>query len=541
MIWAHYLLQVNLYLLLFYCFYKLLLEKETYFMFNRVFLVGSGILSLVIPFLRIEWFTKQEATKQIYSGVDQLNNIVISLVEDPVLPQQFNWGKFLVVIYLVGICVLIVRFITQLVLLNIAIHFPQNGAAFSFFNIKQVDNNLPSANVIDAHEDLHVKQFHSFDILFFEFLTILIWFNPIVYFYKSAVKNIHEYLADQEAIKVQGNKDAYSLLLLSNAFNVNSQILTNSFYTKSMVKKRIYMLYKQRSKKSAILKYGLFVPLFGFALVLSSSTVRNNVQLREVANSIPIDISVMESVLPSLKRIHPSPIPHAISWTNNINPSSEKVERPVHINIELLKSNLLSEKTQNESKTFILKGVEGDAADKEPMLILNGIPQKRPSDNLFDISGNNISTINLLKNETAVLKYGPEAKEGVIEVTTNDYTNNEVTTSTASSPSLMVAAEPINRPASYPGGINKLRDHISKNLNYPAGALAANKTGIVIVDFIIDKDGTISNIHVNKKLGFGLDEAAMHVISTLDFWKPKMINGKAVKAAYNIPIKFELK
>lgn len=510
-------------------------------MFNRVFLVGSGILSLVIPFLRIEWFTKQEATKQIYSGVDQLNNIVISLVEDPVLPQQFNWGKFLVVIYLVGICVLIVRFITQLVLLNIAIHFPQNGAAFSFFNIKQVDNNLPSANVIDAHEDLHVKQFHSFDILFFEFLTILIWFNPIVYFYKSAVKNIHEYLADQEAIKVQGNKDAYSLLLLSNAFNVNSQILTNSFYTKSMVKKRIYMLYKQRSKKSAILKYGLFVPLFGFALVLSSSTVRNNVQLREVANSIPIDISVMESVLPSLKRIHPSPIPHAISWTNNINPSSEKVERPVHINIELLKSNLLSEKTQNESKTFILKGVEGDAADKEPMLILNGIPQKRPSDNLFDISGNNISTINLLKNETAVLKYGPEAKEGVIEVTTNDYTNNEVTTSTASSPSLMVAAEPINRPASYPGGINKLRDHISKNLNYPAGALAANKTGIVIVDFIIDKDGTISNIHVNKKLGFGLDEAAMHVISTLDFWKPKMINGKAVKAAYNIPIKFELK
>lgn len=76
MSWAHYLLQVNIYLVIFYCFYRLLLDKETYFILNRIYLIGSGILSLGIPFMRFEWFSKQEVSQHIYVGVDQLNSLV---------------------------------------------------------------------------------------------------------------------------------------------------------------------------------------------------------------------------------------------------------------------------------------------------------------------------------------------------------------------------------------------------------------------------------------------------------------------------------
>lgn len=165
----------------------------------------------------------------------------------------------------------------------------KNGLAFSFWKQKAVAKNLPEIATVNHHEDIHIKQLHTFDVIFFELLGIITWFNPIIYLYKETIKNIHEYLADEAATKFQGNKEAYSMLLLNQAFGINTNALTNGFFKKSMVKKRIFMLYKERSEKTAIVKYGIFVPLLGVALILSSATVRKNKNFLAVSQEIPLE------------------------------------------------------------------------------------------------------------------------------------------------------------------------------------------------------------------------------------------------------------
>ncbi|MGY0039849.1 M56 family metallopeptidase [Pedobacter sp. NJ-S-72] len=102
--------------------------------------------------------------------------------------------------------------------------------AFSFFGKKVIDPELPGSDIIEKHEDIHIRQHHTFDVLFFELLGILVWCNPIIYLYKTTVKNIHEYLADEEAAIFQGDKETYAMLILSQAFGVDQNVLTNSFF-----------------------------------------------------------------------------------------------------------------------------------------------------------------------------------------------------------------------------------------------------------------------------------------------------------------------
>ena len=113
MTWAYYLLQVNIYLVIFYAFYKLLLDRETYFILNRIYLIAAGILSLIIPFLKPEWFVRQVQTSHLRINIDQLNmmmtNVTISDEAD-----QFNWGHLVAGIYISGILFFICRFIVRL-------------------------------------------------------------------------------------------------------------------------------------------------------------------------------------------------------------------------------------------------------------------------------------------------------------------------------------------------------------------------------------------------------------------------------------------
>ena len=291
MTWAHYLLQVNLYLVIFYAFYKLLLAKETWFMLNRTYLLVSGALSLAIPFLRPEWFVKQSANYPIQITLDQLNIIAGQISDPKVQAGQFAYGKLLIGSYIVIVIVLIIRFILQLFAVQRLIKAEPTGTAFSFFRQKVIDKALPQLEIINKHEEIHIRQFHTLDVLFFELLSIVVWFNPVIYLYKSSIKNIHEYLADEEAANFQGDKETYAMLLLSKAFGVDQPVLTNNFHQKSLIKKRIFMLHKQRSKKTAILKYGLFLPLFGITLLFSSASIRKNEEIIDLAEKISPNIN----------------------------------------------------------------------------------------------------------------------------------------------------------------------------------------------------------------------------------------------------------
>ena len=571
MSWAHYLLQVNIYLVIFYCFYRLLLDKETYFILNRIYLIGSGILSLGIPFMRFEWFSKQEVSQHIYVGVDQLNSLVaqVTILDDQA--TKFNWGTFIVSVYLLGILYCIGRFLFQLLAVRKLLRTISNGAAFSFFKKKVISGDVPEVATVSLHEDIHIKQLHTVDVLFFEFLGIFTWFNPIIYAYKHTVKNIHEFLADEAAAKFQGDKEAYSLLLLSQAFGVRPNTLTNGFFTKSLIKKRIFMLHKERSKKTAILKYGMFVPLFALTLVLSSATIRKNDKILAVAEQIPLNDAksvVGQLIQAPLSVVNLAPAPQQPLTTTatilgeptdasgtqpesaeNANASlnafnrylAEHIKYPASAAQKKLQGNLVVNFTVSNGRfqNVMVQNGLGEGFEEEVMQSMynaDGILQKdgKYSVNVaFKLDGANTKLLN--EEASAPADYTP------INLVIQGFVPKEKEPEEAKIDDKNIYSfVTMENPPTYPGGIGKFYDFLGKNIKYPAMAVENDIQGNVFVSFTVERDGTLSDIKVERRLGFGTDEEAIRVLKLTRGWNPGTQNGKPVRVKYNIPIKFAL-
>ena len=92
----------------------------------------------------------------------------------------------------------------------------------------------------------------------------------------------------------------------------------------------------------------------------------------------------------------------------------------------------------------------------------------------------------------------------------------------------------------YPGGLNKLTDYLSKNIKYPQMARESGIQGRVFVNFVVEPDGSVSNVNVMRSLGGGCDEEAVRVVKNMPKWKPGRQRGKAVRVSYILPIVFKL-
>ena len=553
MSWSHYLLQVNIYLVAFYAFYRLLLAKETYFILNRIYLLCSGIVSLTLPFIQVDWFGKQEISQQIYVQVDQLNQMLVQGNFPLKEAEHFNWGNLIVLVYLLGVSFFIIRFAIQLIAVKKMLKGIKSGLAFSFWQKKVVAQNLPEAETVNHHEDIHIKQLHTFDVIFFELLGILTWFNPIIYFYKETVKNIHEYLADEAAAKFQGDKEAYSMLLLNQAFGVNVNSLTNGFFKKSMIKKRIFMLYKERSRKTAIIKYGIVVPLFAAALLLSSATISKNEQILATAEKIKLEdvkqVVAEALALPEAQAAEVMVTETKVSFTSSPTAATADIQpfyKYLGSNIKYpstaannsIQGNLIANFTVSDKiiKDIVIEPKLGYGTDEEVSSTLakysNGVLadgkysiriEYRLSDVFTPVLNENASVkkgyTNL--NTVVIIGYGKKAEE-----------NSE---------DKVYSFVSLETPPTYPGGMDKFYAYIGENLKYPEEAKKIDLEGKVYLSFIVEKDGSINDVKVDRKLGYGTDEESVRVIKLSKRWNPGLIDGKPVRVKYNLPIHFKVK
>ena len=92
----------------------------------------------------------------------------------------------------------------------------------------------------------------------------------------------------------------------------------------------------------------------------------------------------------------------------------------------------------------------------------------------------------------------------------------------------------------YPGGLDALRNFLGKNLNYPRSAASAGVSGRVFVSFVVNTDGSLTDLQVLKGIGFGCDEEAVRVMRKMPNWRPGKQAGRAVRVKYNLPISFTL-
>jgi protein TonB len=93
---------------------------------------------------------------------------------------------------------------------------------------------------------------------------------------------------------------------------------------------------------------------------------------------------------------------------------------------------------------------------------------------------------------------------------------------------------------SYPGGEGKLMEYVAKNIKYPQIARETGIQGRVFVGFVVEPDGSVSNVKVLRGIGGGCDEEAMRVVKGMPKWKPGKQRGKAVRVSYMLPVNFKL-
>ncbi len=193
----NYLLQTNLYLVLFMGFYVLVLRNETFFRHNRIYLNASILLSFAIPFINSPWFNDMFITQKVRAATEAPAQLIYDVIVVSSNEEASHWTMADIIfwIYISGAILLLARFLVQLIKLNSNLKF-KKGSAFSFFRILVVDHELPQAETIINHEKVHIRQWHSADIILIEIAAIINWFNPIAHLYKKEIRHIHEFIAD---------------------------------------------------------------------------------------------------------------------------------------------------------------------------------------------------------------------------------------------------------------------------------------------------------------------------------------------------------
>lgn len=115
--------------------------------------------------------------------------------------------------------------------------------------------------------------------------------------------------------------------------------------------------------------------------------------------------------------------------------------------------------------------------------------------------------------------------------------NNQRTERNASDEKIFDVVE---QPPSFPGGQAALMSYLSKNVKYPEEALKDNVQGRVIVGFIVEKDGSVSNAKIIRSVDSALDKEAIRIVMSMPKWTPGRQNGRNVRTKYNVPVNFKL-
>lgn len=283
-----YLLQVNAILAILYIIYKLLLAKDTFFYLRRFTLLFIITSAFVLPLL--------PASLSFYTGGNEM--LSSGLIYAVTLPDvevgsnadaSFNLARCLFIIYVLGVITFMYHTGTSLYGLkrvlndvskreinNISVHLlPKGMHPFSFLNwicLPENDFSSTHVNEILMHEQAHVRQYHTIDILLIQFILTICWFNPFVWLLRREIRINHEFLADETVINAGSDKKSYQYLMLHTVYPTMAAANLYNNFNVLPLKRRIMMLNKPRTHLVAIGKYLLLLPVFALLSTLVNCT-----------------------------------------------------------------------------------------------------------------------------------------------------------------------------------------------------------------------------------------------------------------------------
>lgn len=281
--------------------YQFVYRNNKQFLLNRIFLLSSVAIAVVVPFLSFNVFPYEEILSQniayLKSGVASGSASVVLLESEAV--SSF---PFFQVIYSIGFAVAFAVFLRQLLSIlfkiksaNFSLHNScyvaknEKGSSFSFFNFIFIQK---ADEFIIEHERGHVKLGHSYDRIIFSLIQCVFWFNPFFYLFRLWLIENHEYSADEFAIKsLKIDKHQYGKKLFREAVNLKLQPqLVNKF--SSLTKNRIQMLKSKQSIDRVHYLWILLAVILIFpAFTFKSYPIKSNVPFSLSLDSIPAGIT----------------------------------------------------------------------------------------------------------------------------------------------------------------------------------------------------------------------------------------------------------
>ncbi|KAA0990106.1 M56 family metallopeptidase [Dyadobacter aurulentus] len=501
-----YLAKANLYLALFYGCYWLFFRQHTFFHWNRFFLLGSIGAAFLLPAITFSIPAPVLETGNVRESV-QIVTAATGPAEEP-----FNWALVALGCYLAGVLLLIFKLSSSFRKLFLLIRHSErvstegfiliftdnseyqhaDNGSFSFFKwlIVNRDDYENNPDAIIRHEYVHIRQWHSADIMLIEILKALFWFNPVLWLYKRSIQAVHEYLADVEA----PNRDRYASFLVSYALKVPEQMLANHFANSSLLKNRIQMIYKNRTPKWLLAKYVLIVPLTAVTVFLTAA--REHI---------------------------PSPANGNTAIIENLG-----------INIKGTVSDNNGKKVADA--IVVVKGTnQGTPTDAEGRFELRNVPEN---------ASIVVSHVQFKSQEIKINK-NKLIYDIILEASTEPVQANVVRQDapvgkpqdSGSKTEKMVVVE---QKPQFPGGQQAMVDYFKNNTEYPESARKAKVSGIVTVRFTVTKEGSIGNVAIVKGVGFGLDAESVRLVKNMPKWQPAIQNGKPLSVTQDIEVKFDL-
>ena len=484
---------------LFLFVFKLLLAQETQLRFLRSFLLGTTFLSLIIPVIELPSVTSIP-TINLEAVVFSPSIFSNPVVEETKIPL-YMW-------LLISISsIFLIRFIYGLIRilkwyrkseLDTSFGFPIRridgiNNSFTFFKWIFIDpSHFDNPDEIIKHESGHSKQMHSIDILIFNLLTIPFWCVPSLWIMIHELKKIHEYEADEYALK-STDQNNYIKTLVHSTLKAHGLNLASSFDDAAIVKRLNFM--KKMKRKVSPWKMGSIMAIVLISGVMFACQEELDSELQRIAGESSQQVLLTKEIEAALYEAKVN------------NPDKEFVVIDVPM----------------EHKESILKLEKYDPNQIEAVFIQKGKQALHET----------------LEDGDAV-RSTEEQSESIVMIVAKDSDIYKKTMHFEQSKESHEVHTLVEKAATFPGGKEAWFNYLRANMKYPLQAQKIGVEGNVFVEVVVEKDGSITNAKVAKGIGAGCDKEALRVLRESPKWIAATTNGQPVRMKLVMPIKFRL-
>ncbi len=431
-----YLFKVNVALVLFCAGYYFIFRRLTFYTLNRVYLIVALLFSSTYPLVDFGAILLQhDVVKPLQITDAQLIYSISTYGKTEASASLETYWQYLLIIFWMGATFMGIRLVLQFTSLfnvhrrsvsqticNRQVRIIEDEAsAFSFWQSIYINPTKYSENEIEsvvAHEDVHVKQWHTLDILLAEVSLVFYWFNPGIWLIKKAISENLEFITDREILKQGINAKNYQYILLYASFNTSPNAVVNHFNI-STIKKRIMMMNAKKSSAFSLGRYGLIIPvvaallfIFGTskAELIKKSVDRVN-EITDRALSVAKDEAVNKAVEANLT---------TTTTQEEKRHTKQKLAAFSRAMPTIQTANVIADTPK--VKFIPKKAIMFPPGSESTYCVLNG--KQITTEQANNIETDKIESITVLKGSSAVNLFGEAASQGAVIIVTKGEENS---------------------------------------------------------------------------------------------------------------------